>query len=83
MSQDRTEQILTTKLVPLMDGPKTAADLDLHSVAAVRLKQAGVLRTVEVVQTGKAGRPAHKLALTKVYRDRLRRRIKSGKVSVA
>lgn len=81
--QKSVEQALVTKLVPLMEGPATAKELSLTTVQAVRLKQDGVLKTVEVIRTGRAGRPEHKLGLTKLYRDRLRRRIKSGKVAVA
>lgn len=71
----RNHVATTLTAVMQADAPMTAAQMGVSSVEAIRLREAGLIRQVSRVETGRRGRPAHTYRLTDKARKRVRRAI--------
>lgn len=60
-------------IASLFDNQTTAQELGVDSVTMALLKRDGLVRSVDAVQTGKPGRPAHVYACTDKARKRVKR----------
>lgn len=71
-------------LVPLVQAaePLPRESIKLSTYRALRLIEAGLVRRVDVLRTGKQGRPAYLYAPTSKAKKAVERRIKSGAVAV-